>query len=278
MAYPTIGGPYGFRPVNLIGGQHFAGSTREHGIIYNYGVNIGNGDIVNIARGNVTKNVITTDVTNGASTTVGQIMGIFMGCSYTSPATKQKLFSQYWPASTAAGDGRAIICDDPDTVFKAVVCSATTVVASGNRAAIGQNYGVIQNAVNTTTGDSQVALLYSATLTTNTMPFRAVGLVPETAVTSTAVGSSTTTSITCSALTTALVVGTDVGSLSASGQYIASGSFVSVAAAVGATTVTLNVAPITDIASGATIIFTQYPEVLVKFNFGVHSYYAATAV
>ena len=28
MAYPTIDKPYGFKPINLIGGQVFAGSTR----------------------------------------------------------------------------------------------------------------------------------------------------------------------------------------------------------------------------------------------------------
>ena len=28
MAYPTVSAPYGLKPVNLIGGQVFAGSTR----------------------------------------------------------------------------------------------------------------------------------------------------------------------------------------------------------------------------------------------------------
>ncbi len=28
MAYPTVSAPYGLRPVNLIGGQVFAGATR----------------------------------------------------------------------------------------------------------------------------------------------------------------------------------------------------------------------------------------------------------
>jgi len=29
MAYPTIDKPYGLKPINLIGGQVFAGSTRQ---------------------------------------------------------------------------------------------------------------------------------------------------------------------------------------------------------------------------------------------------------
>jgi hypothetical protein len=158
-----------------------------------------------------------------------------------------------------------------------VVCSATTVVASANAAMIGQNYGLIQNAVNTTTGNSQVALLYSATLTTAAFAMRVVGLVPETAIVTTVTGASSTTAISCSALPNAIPVGTDVSSVAANGQLIPTGSFVSVAAAVGGTSVTLNTAPLVDIASNATIVFTQYPEVLVKFNFGVHSYYTAAA-
>jgi hypothetical protein len=159
MAYPTVNGPYGLRPVNLVGGQVFAGSTRSLPITYGYAAALGYGDIVNVARGQVIKNVVTTDATAGTAAAVGQVIGVFLGCSYTSPATKQKLFAQNWVAGTLAGDGVAYICDDPDTIFKAAVCSATTVMASGSQAVVGQNYSLIQNAVNGSTGSSQVALL-----------------------------------------------------------------------------------------------------------------------
>jgi hypothetical protein len=273
MAYPTVNGPYGLKPVNLVGGQVFAGATRSLPIGYGYATAIGYGDLVNITRGAITKHTGTTD-----STAVG-LVGVFLGCSYTSPTTKQKLFAQNWVASTLAGDALAYVCDDPDTVFKAVVCSATTVLASGSQAVVGQNYGLIQNAVNGNTGNSQVALLWSATTTTNTAAARVVGLVSETAIVTPSVGSSSSTTITLTtALPNALVVGTDVGSIASNGQYIASGSYVSVAAAAGATSVTVNAAPLAAIASGATVIFTQYPEVLVKLNFGVHAYYTALAI
>ena len=32
MAYPTVDAPYGYKPINLIGGQVFSGSTRMYPI------------------------------------------------------------------------------------------------------------------------------------------------------------------------------------------------------------------------------------------------------
>jgi len=276
MAYPIVNAPYGLKPINLIGGQVFAGSTRTYSIQYGYASNIFYGDIVNIIRGSIVDNADTTD-----STGTG-IVGVFLGCEYANPTTKQTQFAQYWPAGTTA-TGRAIICDDPDTVFKVVMCSATTVIASASTALLGQNFGLIQNAGNVNTGNSAVAALFNASSTSADLALRAVGLVEETAIQTTAVGSSSSTTITCSALPSALVVGTEVGYIAANGQYIQSGSYVSVAAAAGATSVTINSAiavpgSVTAIPSASTIVFTQYPEMLVKLNFGTHSYYTATAV
>ena len=53
MAYPTVQAPYGLKPVNLIGGQVFAGSTREFPIQYGYATNIFYGDFVKIGRAHV---------------------------------------------------------------------------------------------------------------------------------------------------------------------------------------------------------------------------------
>ena len=50
MAYPTVSAPYGLKPVNLIGGQVFAGSTRNVQIQYGYATNIFYGDFVAITR------------------------------------------------------------------------------------------------------------------------------------------------------------------------------------------------------------------------------------
>lgn len=274
MAYPTVDKPYGLKPINLIGGQLFSGSTRMYNINYAYSTDIFYGDFVALVRGNLER----ISVTSGAA---GTLVGIFLGCTYTDPTTKQPRFSQYWPASTAAGDAKAYVCDDPDTVFQAAICSSGTTIASGARAMIGQNLACLNNTGNLNTGNSANALLAptATPATTATLPIRVMGVVPETA---TSLGTATFTSIatetiTCSALPFALPVGTDVGSLASNGQYIPSGSFVATAANAGATTVVLNQAPSAAFAASATLVFTQYSELLVKLNFGQHEYYAGLA-
>jgi hypothetical protein len=275
MAYPEIAAPYGLKPINLIGGQVFAGATREYAIPYGYATDIFYGDIVGLSRGNVERLSVSTG-------TAGTVTGVFLGCSYTNPTTKQRQFAQYWPGGTTAGDAVAIVCEDPDQVFKAVVCSSGTTVASGARAMIGQNLAMINNTGNVNTGDSKNAILApnDTPATTAALPLRVLAVVPDTVV---SLGTATYTSIstatvTCSALPFALPVGTDVGSLAANGQYIPSGSFVDTAAAAGATSFVLNQAPVAAFAASSTLVFNQFPELLVKLNFGQHQYYAATSI
>ena len=275
MAYPVVDAPYGLKPLNLIGGQVFAGSTRMYNIQYGYATDIFYGDFVVLARGFATRATVAT------GDTLNQTVGIFLGCTFTNPVTKQKQFSQYWPASTAAGDCQAYVLDDPDAVFKAVVCSSGTTVASGAMAMIGTNLSAINNAGNANTGNSANAVLAPTnTPVTTTLPLRMVGLVTDTAVSlGTATFSSGTTTLTVSALPFALPVGTDVSVLTTNGQVAQTGSFVDTAAAAGATSVVLNQAATFTLNSGvytSTVVFTQYPEILVKLNQGLHGYYSAT--
>jgi hypothetical protein len=290
MAYPTVSAPYGLKPINLIGGQVFAGSTREYPIPYDYTTAIFYGDIVGLTRGGIQRLSITTAGAQG-------LVGVFLGCSYTNPVTKQKTFSQYWPGSLAAGDAVAIVCDDPDTVFKVAVCSATTTIASGNLASLGQNMQMINNTGNVNTGNSaNAAQSQSAAATTATFPLRVVGMVNETAFITTATGytgtggtasASTTITLTSTGgLPSAMPQGTDVSWTAPNGQNIASGSFLASAASAAATTATLNANVIANSANsstaliplGSTIVFTQYTEVLVKINFAQHQYYVGASV
>jgi hypothetical protein len=200
MAYPTVSGPYGFQPINLIGGQVFAGSTRLFPIASGSGTSIFYGDVVRLNTGGTLSKVSTTATATDA-------VGIFLGCQFTNPTTKQLLQQQYYPASTVASDIQAFVLDDPDALFKVAVTAAGASTISGvTQAAIGQNSALILTAGSTTTGDSLASI--SATTGTGTaLPMRIVAGVPET--------------------------------------VNASGSFT---------------------------------EVIVKFNFGVHTYYSASAV
>jgi hypothetical protein len=177
----------------------------------------------------------------------------------------------------------AYVSDDPDAVFQAVVCSSGTTIASGAYAMVGQNLSLINNTGSTATGNSANAILAPTdTPVTTTLPARVVGVVTDTAVNlGTAVWSTGTSTLTVSALPFALPVGTDVAVLTANGQLAQTGSFVDTAAAAGATSVILNQAPTFTLGSGdygTTVVFTQYPELLIKLQFGLHGYYSATGV
>jgi hypothetical protein len=200
MAYPTVSGPYGFQPINLIGGQVFAGSTRLFPITTGSTTAIFFGDVVRLNTGGTLSKVSTTATATDA-------VGIFLGCQFTNPSTKQLLQQQFYPGSITASDIQAFVLDDPDALFKVAVTAAGTSTISGvTQAAVGLNTAIILTAGSTTTGDS-LASVSATTAGTSTLPFRIVGGIPET--------------------------------------VNASGSFT---------------------------------EVIVKFNFGTHTYYSATGV
>ena len=177
MAYPTVNAPYGLKPINLIGGQVFAGQTRELPIASNYGTVINNGDIVRLDGGTIVKETGTTTVNaNG-------VTGVFLGVSYTNPSTGQKLFANSYPGSVVASDIVAYVADDPDQLFKVAVTggatSSTITPIAGT--ILGNNLAISQPASNTTiSGNSNIGAYDSGSNTDASLPFRVVGLVEET--------------------------------------------------------------------------------------------------
>jgi hypothetical protein len=182
MAYPTVSAPYGLKPINLIGGQVFAGATRQFNIASAYGTSIFNGDVVKLVAGGT----IEKDTGEATATPVG----VFLGCSYVN-AQGQTIFQQYFPASTAAPTGTVItafVADDPDQLFKVVLVAGTTEDGNGltpaylGRTMIGSNVELVQNAGSTVTGDSRVGIYSAAGATTTvSLPLRVVDVVPDTA-------------------------------------------------------------------------------------------------
>ena len=173
MAYPTVSAPYGFQPVNRIGGNPYAGSTRlipvDSGAVYD-------GDLVEmLASGKCAV------ISSGSA--AAQCVGVCVGVQYTN-SSGQTVQAQYAPASGVT-NVLAYVVDDPTALFKVAVVSSGTTMGSLTRAAVGQNAIVVLNSGNANTGDSAQAI-DDTTDTTATYPIRIIDVVPETATSSTA--------------------------------------------------------------------------------------------
>ena len=165
----TTAAPYGLRPINLIGGQVFAGSTRQIKIASGYAANIFFGYIVAIGTdGTIVK---VTNVGTNADPFPAGTVGVFLGCTYTDPNLKYKLNAQYWPTGTVAADAMAYVCDDPDALFQIQADDAVT------QTMLGSNFGVNQTAGSTASGNSKVALDVGTRATTSTIGLRLVDFV-----------------------------------------------------------------------------------------------------
>ena len=183
MAYPTVSAAYGFRPVNLLGGQVFSGSTRQMAIASGHATNIFFGDCVIMSTNGCINN-------NTATNTGTAIVGIFMGCSYIN-SSGQRVFGQYYPATISqtvdSSSGTvAFIADDPDLVMKVALQSAVDAAPSAsqaNRAAlVGGNVDIVYQSVtgSTSTGDGTQGVK-NAGVASATLPVKIIDVVPDTA-------------------------------------------------------------------------------------------------
>ena len=181
MAYPTVDKPYGLKPINLIGGQVFAGSTRQRRIASSAS-SIGFGDPLEFDTDGTVK--VTTSTTTPPA---GGFAGVFLGCTFVSSVTGQPTYSQQWTSGTSVKAGTyivAYVADDPNTLFKAVGVSASLVVSTTSGftySSIGLNVPLVANTLNTTTGDSQQGLDFGNAAVTRSLPIRIVDVVEDTA-------------------------------------------------------------------------------------------------
>ena len=289
MAYPTVSAPYGLKPVNLIGGRVFAGSTRMFPIVNGYNTSLYNGDVVQLGTGANIGALVASTLAYNASSAVAGTIGVFVGCEYstTGGPIYGKNRYQFWQSSTTAPDAQGYVVDDPQAVFQAAVVvnpagtGGSTTIQYINPAFIGSNAYYIGaaagNTGSTTTGDSQAGIAVSASATVSTpittsAAFRIVGMVPASAVTVAQNATSSSTTITLSAANSAILPGMQVN-----GPGINQGSNTYVTAVSG-TTVTINTAVSTAQSTAAQFSFTGYPEALVTWNAGYHGYNNATGV
>jgi hypothetical protein len=173
--------PYGLRPINLLGGQGYAGSTRLYAIPASYAVNIQYGDPVIITntgstRGYLARFNATTTATTVTSTGGGfGFVGVFVGCTFTDP-TYGKVFRQNYTSGNTASDIQGYVVDDPDALFQ---IQADNTLA---QTALGCNAALIQTVAGNSGANinSGVALQASSIATTATLPVRIVDFVNST--------------------------------------------------------------------------------------------------
>ena len=169
----TTATPYGLKPLNHVGGTPYAGAVRHISIASGYALNIFNGSVVEIVAAG------TLQLAEQAGTAASQFqpgtIGVFVGCSYTDPTSKNKTFSQHWPTGTVASDAMGYVVDDHRVLFQAQADGAVT------QAELGENchFDAAQSTStgSTTTGNSTSAIDQSEIATTNTFGFRIVDFV-----------------------------------------------------------------------------------------------------
>jgi hypothetical protein len=300
MAYPVVPAAYGLKPVSLIGGRVFAGSTRLIPISYNYGYNLFNGDVVGITSGALA--VTALGAASSVSSGAGAI-GVFVGAQYVN-SSSQTVRAQYYPANTTTSASaygpnsmQGYVVDDPQAVFQSAVLTQGSSVSNTpgatigyvNPSFIGSNMYLVTNGSNggsasgnTSTGDSAMGVTGGAissgtqgnTRITTSAAFRVVAVVPDTAVTVVATGgngNSSGTTVTLTAANTAISPGMQLIIPSISGAY--AGQYLTVTN-VSSTTVTLSAS--IAVPNGTSLSFVGYPEVQVTWNFGYHNYFNAT--
>ena len=143
----TTSAPRGLKPIGILGGMPFAGSTREYLIKSGYSTAIFNGDVVGFA--NVASS--TDDGYLVRETAAGEVnpIGVFLGVSYTDPNTSQPTFKQYYPGSITASDIKAVVAVHPHTLYEVQADGAVA------QTSLGMTIDLVQTSSgNTTTGNS----------------------------------------------------------------------------------------------------------------------------
>jgi hypothetical protein len=109
---------------------------------------------------------------------------VFLGCSYTSPSTGQKLFAQYYPGAVTASDIVAYVADDPNALFQVV--NVTSNVADSSTGGLlpaylsransfGTNAELVLNTGSTTTGNGKMGVFINNV--TSALPLRVVDVI-----------------------------------------------------------------------------------------------------
>ena len=194
----TVATGYGFKPLNLIGGQSYNGGViREYKVAANNTAAIFNGDLVVLSSAGQPSAVVTTSPVSmkipatSADATAG-IVGVCVGARYVNNATKQPVYYNFLPAnavtnSVSGTEVFIMVMDDPDALFQIKGSAALGTFNSGTAGsgwpgAIGKNAALgFGSGGNATTGVSSFVLTVGSNggslAATSTLALRIVDVV-----------------------------------------------------------------------------------------------------
>ena len=198
----TVATGYGFKPLNLIGGQSFNGGIiREYKVSQNNAAAIFNGDLVRLTQLNsidgqpaavVTTSPVAIKIPATSADATAGIVGVGVGARYVNGATKQPIWQQYLPANavTNSVSGTEVwvqVLDDPDQLYQIKGSAALGTFNSGTAGsgwpgAVGKNAAIgFGSGGNTSFGTSSFNLVVGSNgaslAATSTLALRIVDVV-----------------------------------------------------------------------------------------------------
>ena len=156
---------FGMVPLRKVGSNYNSTAQTQYDIANATASNIFHGDLVTIADGYITPIATTTDYA----------VGVFVGCEYTDPVSKQPTFSHYFPANTSSAIGNPVgfVVDDPYASF---MIQADASVTAGDINS--QNFEVTLGSGSTVTGNSGFGIKASSRATA-TKAVRPIAMIDE---------------------------------------------------------------------------------------------------
>lgn len=163
----NVNSPNGFQRFGLLDGASPTMGFQVRKVVSTYGTAIGYGDpVISVGTGYIQQ----------ATASTVQIAGIFYGCYYLNTAVGRVVWSHSWPGTTQGSDATCYIDTDPNALY--VVQSYNTAVVFAD---IDANINFHIGTANTEAagGYSTTSIDQSTIDTTNTLPFRIIGLLSD---------------------------------------------------------------------------------------------------
>jgi len=161
--------PFGFQLAGILDGT--TGSLGQQTRL------IANGNTSAIYSGDPVVSLNTGYITKMTAGSAVPAAGIFIGCTYLNTSLGRTVWSPSWPGSGATGDITAYVVTNPNATFVVQATTSSGTAVPVTTADIGANIDVVMGSGNTTTGQSTSSVDTYTINTTNTLPFRIIGLV-----------------------------------------------------------------------------------------------------